>query len=78
LKVSIHSAPEIPYTFQSVAHKWHNDTTERRRALADIVHQDTTLTNTPDIMQQWKEMILKPASNFSRAMVGPTLIVIEA
>jgi hypothetical protein len=49
-----------------------------RHALADIVHHDSSLTNTPDIMQQWKELIVKPASKLSGAMVGPTLIVIEA
>jgi len=49
-----------------------------RRALAHVVHHDTSLANTPDIKQQWNEFIMKPASTLSDAMVGPILIVIEA
>ena len=49
-----------------------------RRELVAAVHMDTSLKNTTDILQQWKELIVRPANTLSEAMVGPILIVIDA
>ena len=49
-----------------------------RRELVAAVHLDTSLKNTTDILQQWKELIMKPAQTLSEAMVGPIVIVIDA
>src|SRR5258707_3382224 len=42
-----------------------------RSALADVIRLDTSLRNTTDIVQQWKDMVLKPAQKLSEGMVGP-------
>jgi len=49
-----------------------------RSALVDIICLDTSLKNTSDIVQQWKEMVLKPAQKLSEGMVGPIVIIIDA
>ncbi|PPQ90302.1 hypothetical protein CVT25_013271 [Psilocybe cyanescens] len=51
---------------------------EIRTELAAAVHRDMSLKNTSDILQQWKELILKPAEKFTDTMTGPTVIVIDA
>ncbi|PPQ93483.1 hypothetical protein CVT25_008477, partial [Psilocybe cyanescens] len=51
---------------------------EIRRELTAAVYRDTSLKNTSDILQQWKELILKPARAFIDAMTGPIVIVIDA
>ncbi|KIK24687.1 hypothetical protein PISMIDRAFT_60071, partial [Pisolithus microcarpus 441] len=33
-----------------------------RRALADVLSKDHTLKTTPDVMQQWQQLILEPLS----------------
>ena len=49
-----------------------------RTALAAAVHHNTSLSKTPDVLQQWEELIVKPVSAKSGAMVGPIVIIIDA
>ena len=49
-----------------------------RRELVNAVHLDTSLKNTTDVLQQWKELIMKPAKTLSEVMAGPIVIVIDA
>ena len=49
-----------------------------RKALAAAVHHKTSLRNTPDVLQQWQELIVQPAQAMSDAMPGPIVIVIDA
>jgi len=44
----------------------------------DVIHRDISLKNTTDILQQWKEMVLKPAQTLSDGMAGPIVIIIDA
>jgi len=46
--------------------------------LAVVIRRDTSLKHTADILQQWKELIVKPAKALSEAMAGPIVIVIDA
>jgi len=48
-----------------------------RSALADVISLDTSLRNTTDIVQQWKEMVLKPAQKLSEGMAGPIVIILD-
>ncbi|KAF8342414.1 WD40 repeat-like protein [Amanita rubescens] len=49
-----------------------------RKALAAAIHHKTSLRNTPDVLQQWEELIVQPANAMSDAMAGPIVIVIDA
>ena len=49
-----------------------------RSALGEVISVDASLKNTTDIVQQWKEMVLKPARKISEGMVGPIVIIIDA
>ncbi|KAH9487260.1 Vegetative incompatibility protein HET-E-1 [Psilocybe cubensis] len=49
-----------------------------RKELAGIVHLNKALSNTSDIVQQWKELVVKPLRKLSETMVGPIVIVIDA
>ncbi|PPR04540.1 hypothetical protein CVT26_002507 [Gymnopilus dilepis] len=49
-----------------------------RRALSATIARDVSLRNTTDIIQQWKEFILKPAKIVSDTLSGPIVIVIDA
>jgi DNA replication protein DnaC len=49
-----------------------------RRKLAGAIHLNTSLKYTTDILQQWKELIMKPARALSESMVGPVVIIIDA
>ena len=49
-----------------------------RRQLTAIVHGNAALKNTTDILQQWKELITKPAMTLSEAIMGPIVIIIDA
>ena len=48
------------------------------RELVAAVYLDTSLKNTADILQQWKELIMKPAKKLSEEMIGPIVIIIDA
>ena len=64
--------------FSTIAKDLANRDRLLRRQLAGIVHDNDALKNTTDILQQWKELIAKPAVTLSEAIVGPIVIVIDA
>jgi AAA ATPase domain len=64
--------------FTTIAQDLADSDEQIRRELAAVVHLDKSLRNTTDILQQWKELIMKPADKLSEAMVGPVVIVIDA
>ena len=64
--------------FTTIARDLADRDSEMRRELVAAVHLDTSLKNTTDTLQQWKELIMKPAQKLSEAMVGPIVIVIDA
>ncbi|KIK32409.1 hypothetical protein CY34DRAFT_19067 [Suillus luteus UH-Slu-Lm8-n1] len=49
-----------------------------KRALADAVKGDISLKNTPDIIQQWRKLLMEPLNKLSASSAGSVLIVIEA
>ncbi|KAH9487249.1 Vegetative incompatibility protein HET-E-1 [Psilocybe cubensis] len=49
-----------------------------QKELAGIVHLNKALSNTSDIIQQWRELVVKPICKLSESMVGPIVIVIDA
>ncbi|KAI6103703.1 hypothetical protein EDD16DRAFT_299992 [Pisolithus croceorrhizus] len=49
-----------------------------RRALADALSKDHTLKTTPDVVQQWRKLILEPLSKANGAIVGKVVVVIDA
>ncbi|KIK14898.1 hypothetical protein PISMIDRAFT_342730 [Pisolithus microcarpus 441] len=49
-----------------------------RRALADALSEDHTLKTTPDVVQQWQQLILNPLSKVNGAIVGNVVVVIDA
>ena len=48
------------------------------KQLAAAVHGNPALKNTTDILQQWKELIMKPAKTLAEAIMGPIVIIIDA
>ena len=64
--------------FTTIARDLADRDRQMRRELASVIHQDTSLKHTTDILQQWKELIMKPAKTFSETMAGPIVIVIDA
>lgn len=64
--------------FTTIAQDLASHDKQMQRALAVAVGQDKSLKHTTDILQQWEEMIMKPAKTLSDAMVGPIVIVIDA
>ena len=64
--------------FSTIARDLADRDKQMRRELADAIHQDTSLKHTTDILQQWTELIMKPAQAFSETMAGPIVIVIDA
>jgi hypothetical protein len=64
--------------FTTIARDLADRDPQMRRELVTAVHLDTSLKNTTDILQQWKELIVKPAQKLSEALVGPIVIVIDA
>jgi len=64
--------------FTTIARDLADRDKQMRRELANVVHLDNSLKNTTDILQQWKELIMKPAKALSEAMVGPIVIVVDA
>ncbi|PPQ74828.1 hypothetical protein CVT26_005429 [Gymnopilus dilepis] len=49
-----------------------------RAGLQNAVHKYSSLKSTTDILQQWKEFIVKPIMRQGDAMAGPIVIVIDA
>ena len=64
--------------FTTIARDLADRDKQMRCELANVVHLDNSLKNTTDILQQWKELIMKPAKALSEAMVGPIVIVVDA
>ena len=64
--------------FTTIARDLADRDKQMRRELASAIHQDTSLKHTTDILQQWRELIMKPAKKFSETMAGPILIMIDA
>ena len=64
--------------FTTIARDLADQDDQIRRLLAGAIHGHTSLKNTTDILQQWKEMILKPSQKLSDGMTGPIVIVIDA
>ncbi|KAG5636802.1 hypothetical protein H0H81_006824 [Sphagnurus paluster] len=64
--------------FTTIAQDLANCDQYLQKELAAVIHQNTSLRNTSDVLQQWEELIVKPAKAKSGAMAGPILIVIDA
>ena len=64
--------------FSTIAKDLANRDKLLRRQLAAIVHDNDALKHTTDILQQWRELIAKPAVALSEAIVGPIVIIIDA
>ena len=64
--------------FSTIAKDLANHDRLLRRQLAAIVHDNDALKNTTDILQQWEELIMRPARALSEAMMGPIVIIVDA
>jgi hypothetical protein len=64
--------------FSTIAQDLANRDTSLCRQLTTIVHRNAALKNTTDILQQWEELIMKPARALSEAIMGPIVIVVDA
>ena len=64
--------------FSTIARDLADRDEDMKKALMDVIHGNTSLKNTVDILQQWKEMIMKPSQKLSEGMAGPIVIVIDA
>ena len=64
--------------FSTIARDLAQCDTSLSNQLAAIVHGDAALKNTTDTLQQWKELITKPAKTLSEAIMGPIVIIIDA
>jgi hypothetical protein len=64
--------------FSTIARELADRDEHMRQALMDVIHRDISLKNTTDILQQWKEMVLRPAQRLSEGMAGPIVIIIDA
>ena len=49
-----------------------------RRVLAKVIGEDNTLKTTPDVMRQWKKLLLEPLSKVSGEIVGKVVLVVDA
>ena len=64
--------------FSTIAQDLANRDTSLRRQLMTVVHGNAALKNTTDILQQWEELIIKPARVLSEAIMGPIVIIVDA
>ena len=64
--------------FGTIAKDLANRDRSLRRQLLAVVHDNDALKNTTDIVQQWEELIMKPAKALSEAIVGPIVIIMDA
>ena len=64
--------------FTTIAQDLADHDQQIRTELAAAVHLNKSLKHTTDILQQWTELIMKPARTLSEAMVGPIVIIIDA
>ena len=64
--------------FSTIAKDLANHDRLLRRQLAAIVHENGALKNMTDILQQWEELIMKPAMALSEEMMDPIVIIVDA
>jgi len=64
--------------FGTIAKDLANRDRSLRRQLTAVVHDNDALKNTTDILQQWEELIMKPAKVLSETIVGPIVIIMDA
>ena len=63
--------------FGTIAKDLANRDISLHRQLSSVVHNNDALKNTTDIVQQWEELIMKPARVLSEAIVGPIVIIMD-
>ena len=64
--------------FSTIAKDHANHNRLLRRQLAVIVRDNDALKSMTDILQQWEELIMKPAKALSETMMGPIVIIVDA
>jgi len=64
--------------FSTIAKDLANRDMSLRRQLSAVVHNNDALKTTTDILQQWDELIAKPARVLSEAIMGPIVIIMDA
>ena len=64
--------------FSTIAKDLANRDMSLRRQFSAIVRNNDALKNTTDILQQWDELIAKPARVLSEAIMGPIVIIMDA
>ena len=64
--------------FTTMARDLANCDPQFRKKLAKTIDENRSLSDTPDILRQWEELIVKPAKAMSETMTGPIVIVIDA
>ena len=64
--------------FSTIAQDLAKCDTSLRRQLTTVVHGNAALKNTTDILQQWEELIMKPARALAQAIMGPIVIIMDA
>ena len=64
--------------FSTIAQDLANRDTSLRRELKTVILSNAALKNTTDILQQWEELIMKPAKALSEAIVKPIVIIVDA
>ena len=63
--------------FGTIAKDLANRDMSLRRQLSTVVHNNDALKNTADIVQQWEELVMKPARVLSEAIVGSIVIIMD-
>ena len=64
--------------FSTIAKDLANRDRLLRRQLAATVHDNDALKKTTDILRQWEELIMIPATALTEAMMGPIVIIVDA
>ena len=64
--------------FSTIAQDLANRDTSLRRQLTIVVHSNAALKNTTDILQQWEELIVRPAKALADTIMGPIVIIVDA
>jgi len=64
--------------FSTIAQDLANRDASLRKQLTTVVRGSAALKNTTDILQQWEELIMKPAKALAQAIMGPIVIIVDA
>jgi len=64
--------------FSTIAQDLANRDPSLRKQLTTVVRTSAALKNTTDILQQWEELIMKPARALAQAIMGPIVIIVDA